>query len=102
MPDAQNQGPGAGMGMRGGFPHEFNLRRCQGVGLVDEVAEGALQSQGLGGECAGGGNRADVFVAQRVRGWRRTECAGPGQNNSFVLLPLLPAPPALQVLHSHT
>ena len=46
-------------------------------------------SQRFGGGGAGGGNGAGVFVAQRVRGWRRTECAGPGQNNSFVLLPLL-------------
>src|ERR1035438_5474384 len=46
-------------------------------------------SQRFGGEGAGGGNGAGVFVAQRVRGWRRTECAGPGQNSSFVLLPLL-------------
>src|ERR1035441_950769 len=46
-------------------------------------------SQRFGGEGAGGGNGAGVFVAQRVRGWRRTECAGPGQNNSLVLLSLL-------------
>ena len=41
---------------RGGFPHEGDLRRGQGVGLVDEVAEGALQFQSLGGEGAGGGS----------------------------------------------
>src|ERR1035437_4575564 len=46
-------------------------------------------SHRFGGERAGGGNGAGVCVAQRVRGWRRIECAGPGQNNSFVLLPLL-------------
>src|ERR1035438_3329537 len=46
-------------------------------------------SQRFGGEGAGGGNGAGVFVAQRVRVWRRTECAGPGQNNSLVLLSLL-------------
>ena len=39
---------------RGGFPREGNLRRGEGVGLVDEVAEGALQGQRLGGEGAGG------------------------------------------------
>ena len=27
---------------RGGFPHEFNLRRGKAVGLVDEVAQRAL------------------------------------------------------------
>src|SRR5450759_4617567 len=37
---------------RGGLPHELNLRRCQVVGLVDEVAEGALQVQGFGGDGA--------------------------------------------------
>src|ERR1035438_2120038 len=42
---------------RGGFPQEINLRRGQGVGLVDEVAEGALQGQSLGG--AGAGGRAE-------------------------------------------
>ena len=73
----------------GGFPHKVNLCRGQGVGLVDEVAEGALRDQRFGGEGAGGVDGAGVFVAQRVRGWRRTECAGPGQDNSFVLLPLL-------------
>jgi hypothetical protein len=36
------------------LPHEGNLRPGQGVGLVDEVAEGALQGQGFGGEGAGG------------------------------------------------
>ena len=81
---------------RGGFPHEVNLRWDQGVGLVGKVAPGALQGQGFGSEGAG------VFVAQGVRGWRRTEGAGPGQNNLVVLLPLRPSPPPLQVLHCHT
>ena len=36
------------------MPQAINLHRSQGVGLVDEVAEGALQGQGLGGEGAGG------------------------------------------------
>lgn len=51
---------------RGGLPHEINLRRGQGVGLVDEVAEGALQFQGFGGEGAGGVDGAGVLVTQRV------------------------------------
>jgi hypothetical protein len=34
----------------------LNLRRGQGVGLVDEVADGAPQCQGFGGEGAGGGH----------------------------------------------
>jgi hypothetical protein len=51
---------GGGMGMRGGLPYEGDLRRGQGVGLVDEVAEGALQGQGFGGEGAGGFDRSSV------------------------------------------
>src|ERR1039457_6277732 len=46
-------------------------------------------SQRFGGGGPGGGNGAGAFVALGVRGWWRTECAGPGRNNSFVLLPLL-------------
>ena len=38
------------------MPHEGNLRRGQAVGLVDQVAERALQFQGFGGEGAGGGH----------------------------------------------
>ena len=34
--------------------------------MVDEVAEGALQGQGFGGEGAGGFNAAGVFLAQGV------------------------------------
>ena len=52
------------MGMRGGFPYQLNLHRSQGVGLVDKVAEGALQGQCFGGEGAGGLNAAGVFLAQ--------------------------------------
>jgi hypothetical protein len=37
---------------RGGLPYQFNLRRGQGAGLVNEVAERALQVQGFGGEGA--------------------------------------------------
>ena len=36
------------------MPHEVNLGRGDGVGLVDEIAERALQGQGFGGEGAGG------------------------------------------------
>jgi hypothetical protein len=49
--------------------------------MVDEVAEGALQFQGFGGEGAGGSDGAGVFVAQCVK-------AGGGQR-------LLLAPEAL-------
>jgi|ERR1019366_1263372 hypothetical protein len=49
---------------RGGFPHELNLGWGQGVGLVDEVAEGALQAQGFGGEGAGGFDGAGVFLSR--------------------------------------
>jgi hypothetical protein len=35
---------------RGGLPNEGHLRRGQALSLVDEVAEGALQDQGFGGE----------------------------------------------------
>jgi len=49
------------------LPHELNLRRGQGVGLVDEVAEGALQVQGFSGKGAGGGDGAGVLVPQRVQ-----------------------------------
>ena len=51
---------------RGGFPHEIDLRRGQGVGLVDEVEEGALQFQGFDGEGAGGLESAGAFLAQGV------------------------------------
>ena len=40
---------------RGGLPHEGGPGGGEGVGLVDEVAEGALQGQGFDGEGAGGG-----------------------------------------------
>src|ERR1017187_5485791 len=51
---------------RSGCPYEINLRRGQAGGLVDEVAEGALQFQGLGGTGAGGFNTAGVFLAQSL------------------------------------
>jgi len=62
----------------------------------------ALQGQGFGSAGAGGGNGAGAFVAQGVRGWRRIEGVGQGQNNLFVLLSLLPSPPALQAFHCDT
>ena len=46
---------------------ELPSRRGEGVGLVDEVAERALQVQGFGGEGAGGVDGAGVFVPQRVK-----------------------------------
>ena len=52
---------------RGGLPHEINLRRGEAVGLVDEVAEGVLQGQGLGGEGAGGFDGAGVFLGPTLR-----------------------------------
>ena len=48
------------------MPQEINLRRGQGVGLVDEVEEGALQFQGFDGEGAGGLESAGAFLAQGV------------------------------------
>jgi hypothetical protein len=69
---------------RGGLRHESNLRRGQGVGLVDEVAEGALQVQGFGGEGAGG----DSSVRASARGaW--------GAVGGSFLPPHLPVPCAL-------
>ena len=53
-------------GWAGGLPHQINLCRSQTAGLVDEVAERALQGQGFGGEGAGGFDGAGVFVPQRV------------------------------------
>ena len=35
--------------------------------MVDEATEGALQGQGFGGEGAGGGDGADVFVLRRLK-----------------------------------
>jgi hypothetical protein len=47
-------GRGDGHAGRGGFRHEINRRRSQAVGLVDEVADGVLQFETLGGEGEGG------------------------------------------------
>ena len=47
---------------RGGFPHETNLRRGQGVGLLDEVAEGALQGRDFGGLGKGSAKMWKTFV----------------------------------------
>jgi hypothetical protein len=45
------------MGMRSGAVYHIRaiFSRGEGVGLVHEVAEGALQGQGFGGAGAGGG-----------------------------------------------
>ena len=48
------------------MPHQFNLRRGQGVGLVDKVAQGALQFLGFGGAGAGGLESAGAFLAHGV------------------------------------
>ena len=72
-----------GMGMRGGAV-------CH-VTPVSAVVSLRIPHSALG-----------KFVAQGVRGWRRIEGAWAGQNKPFVLLSLLPLPPALQVLHGHT
>ena len=82
MPAAQNQFPGgrdrhAG---RGGLPHEGDLCRGQAVGLVDEIAEGALQGQDSGGDGAGGGDGSGVFVAQGME-------AGGGEGLLLVVIP---------------
>jgi hypothetical protein len=54
-------GAGDGHAGRGGLPHEFNLPQGQAIGLIDEVAERALQAQGFGGEGVGGVDGAGVF-----------------------------------------
>ena len=46
------------------MPHQGDLGWGQAVGLVDEVAERALQSQRFGGEGAGGFDGAGVLVTQ--------------------------------------
>jgi hypothetical protein len=48
------------------LPHEGDLGGGEGVGLVDEVAEGALQGQFFGGEGAGGFDGAGVLVPRGV------------------------------------
>ena len=50
-----------------GSPYQGELGWGQGAGLVDEVAEGALQGQGFGGEGAGGFDGAGVLVPQGVK-----------------------------------
>ena len=49
------------------MPHEGNLRRGEAISLVDEVAEGALQVQGFGGEDAGGGDAVGILRAQSLK-----------------------------------
>ena len=77
----------AGLALGCTFPHSFDTFFGEGVflmkrggssaesGLVDEVAEGALQVQGFGGEGARGFDGAGVLVPQRgklswVRRWQ--------------------------------
>ena len=62
------------------MPHEINLRRGKAVGLVDEVAQDALQFHSFGGEGAGGFVGAGVFGARSVE-------AGGGQQQ-FLALPI--------------
>ena len=52
---------------RGGFPWQLNLRRGQAVGLVNEVAERALQGQGFGGTGAGGFDVPGAFLGPALR-----------------------------------
>ncbi len=60
------QGRGDGHAGWGGFPHEIDFGRGKGVGLVDEIAEGALQVQSFGGEGPGGFDGAGVLGPQGV------------------------------------
>ena len=53
----------------GGLPHRGDLGWSQAVGLVDEVAEHALQGQGFGGE------RADGCAEKRKLGKQKPEIA---------------------------
>ena len=62
------------------MPQEGNLRLGQAVGLVDEIAEGALQGQDSGGDGAGGGDGSGVFVAQGME-------AGGGEGLLLVVIP---------------
>ena len=63
------------MSGRGGLPHQTDLRPGQGVGLVDEVAEGALQGQGFGGGARAGARVRVIRLAMRGR-WRRSAGRG--------------------------
>jgi hypothetical protein len=59
----------AGWGaVRGGLPHQINLRRGQGAGPADEVAERGLEFQKVGSEGAGG-----LLCASR---WSRSDESG--------------------------
>jgi hypothetical protein len=57
VPDPRNQVPGGGKGMRGGAVCHIRAISAgvQAVGLVDAVAERALQFRGFGGVGAGVG-----------------------------------------------
>ena len=54
------------------MPHEGDLGWGEGVGLVDEVAEGALEGQGFDGEGAGWGDGAGVFAELRLKSGSRS------------------------------
>jgi len=60
-------GRGYGHAGWGGLPHEGDPGGGEAVGLVDQIAEGALQGQGFGGEGSGGFDGAGVFAAQPVK-----------------------------------
>ena len=59
------------------MPPRLNLRRGQGVGLVDEVAERALQFQTVGGE--GRGRASLCFQMVRERPKQGTRILGRGR-----------------------
>ena len=68
---------------RSGLPHKHNLRRGQAVGRVCEVAEGALQFQGFGGEGAEGraeklklGKQKNEIARRRARRSAAPSCPG--------------------------
>ena len=73
------------------MPHELNLRRGQGIGLVDEVAEGALQFQGFGGEGEGGLDGAGISASKDVAapGWLQPSCRDMPQSLSAVYIHLV-------------
>ncbi len=52
---------------RGGCSRQGDFRWGECVGLVDEVAEGALQGHGFGGEGADGLGGASGFVPRGVK-----------------------------------
>lgn len=55
---------------RRGFPDEINLRGYEGVRLVDEVAEPALQGQDFRGDGSGWLDGAGILLPQPVKACR--------------------------------